>query len=137
MARSLAISEKRLLGWEPTETHVHEYDESGRLVRTVVTRDPEWDDLEREKMQALAQYESGVCECGLHESVAAEDPDLELVPRYCPTCAGIATAMRVVHANDDVAIKELGENPAPDAPRPDDGRHFGLSGKVSTSLPDS
>jgi hypothetical protein len=98
---------------------------------TVVTRDPEWDDVEREKMQALEDYEADVCECGLHKSVADQDPDLEFVYRKCPTCAGIAQQMRAQEAIDEEKVKNLGEHPAPEADRPTDGRHVALRLKLS------
>jgi len=118
------MSEKRLLGWEPTETHTHHYDDEGRLVRTIVTREPEWDDVERAKMLDLADYEATLCGCGLPESVADEDPDLEMVERKCPVCAGLAVNYRIIHAADKEAARSLGREPAPDAPRPEDGRRF-------------
>lgn len=34
------------MGWEPTETVSHEYD-GDRLIRSVVTREPEWDAEQR------------------------------------------------------------------------------------------
>lgn len=118
------------MGWEPTEFHAHEYDDAGRLIRTIVTREPEWDDHERAKMQALTEYEAKVCDCGFHESVADTDPDLELVFRTCPVCAGTAQQMRVIAAQDDKAVEKLGKTPAPEAVRPDDGRHIGLRRKM-------
>lgn len=128
------MSEKRLLGWEPTEVHAHEYDDAGRLVRTVVTRESEWDDLEREKMLALEQYESEICSCGFHVSVADRDPHLETTVRKCPVCAGLAVNARVIAAEDKKQIEALGKSPDPLTPRPDDGRHFGLRAKVSPEL---
>ena len=115
----------------PTETHVHHYDDAGRLVRTVVTREPEWDDVERAKMLALATYEATLCACGLPESVADEDPDLEMVERVCPVCAGLAKNYRIIHAEDAKAIEGLGKSPAPDATRPEDGRRFTFRPKPS------
>ncbi len=118
------MSEKRLLGWEPTETHAHEYDDAGRIVRTTVTREVEWDDVERAKMQGLALYESQICECGLHESIAKTDPDMDIELPVCPTCAGFAQQMRVLNARDDEELKALGQTPAPETPRPTDGRRI-------------
>jgi hypothetical protein len=120
------------LGEEPTETQVHEYDDAGRLVRTVVTREPEWTDLERDKMLALAEYESRICGCGLHESIADQDPDLELEFRVCPICAGLEQAGRQLHADDEKAIEALGKNPPPSAELPADGRHMNLRPKRPT-----
>lgn len=77
-------------------------------------------------MAALVEYEAHICECGLHESVADEDPDLEMPARFCPVCAGIAKNMRIVSAQDEKTVKALGKEPDPAADRPDDGRHFRL-----------
>lgn len=87
---------------------------------TVVVRESEWDDLERDKMLALTQYEAGICDCGLHESVADRDPEIELVTRRCPICAGLAQQMRVMHDKDHRAEERLKDQPG--AVRPADGR---------------
>src|SRR3546814_20181393 len=97
LAYDLKVSDKRLPGWEPTETHVHEYDAKGRLVRTVVTREPEWDHAEVAKMPAFAEYEAGLCACGLHKSIADTDPDLDMPERNCPVCAGLARSWGAYH----------------------------------------
>lgn len=133
LARTLGISEKRLLGWEPTETHVHTYDDAGRMVRTVVTREPEWDDWERTKMLALSEHEASLCECGFPRWLADEDPDLEVTMRTCPVCSGLAVAQRQIAAEDDRATEALGSKPAPDVPRPGDGRVMGLREKPKRS----
>lgn len=96
------------------------------MVRTVVTRDAEWDDLERDKMHALTEYEAEICACGLHRSVADQDPNMATTIRVCPICAGQDQALRVLHAKDDAIVKALGEKPAPSAPLPTDGRTLGL-----------
>lgn len=124
LARALNVSEKRLLGWEPRETHDHEYDDAGLLVRTVVSREAEWDDMERAKMLALADYEADLCACGFPKDVADTDPDLQLKYRTCPVCAGLAQAARQQQASDEEATRSLGKEPAPGAARPADGRHF-------------
>lgn len=126
LARSFGISEKRLLGWEPTEIHEHEYDAAGRLVRTVVTRETEWDDVEREKAQALVEYEAEICDCGLHRSIADTDPDMDMTERTCPSCAALARNRRIMVSNDAKAVELLGPKPLPEAARPDDGRHLKL-----------
>lgn len=38
---------RRFLGWEPAEVTTFEYDGSGRLVRAVTVREPEYSDLDR------------------------------------------------------------------------------------------
>lgn len=96
-----------------------------------MTREIEWDDYEREKMLGLAQFEAKVCECGFHESVADEDPDLELAVRVCPVCSGLARHMRKMAAADDAARKALGAKPDPEARHPGDGRHVRLRPKAA------
>ena len=75
-------------------------------------------------MQALVDYEAHLCACGLPESVADEDPDLELQYRVCPVCAGLAKAGRLQHEQDAEALRLLGDKPPPDADRPEDGRRI-------------
>lgn len=59
-ARTWGISPRRFLGWEPIVTHGHVYD-CGRLVRTVVTTEVEWDEENRNLAMALAMYEADLC----------------------------------------------------------------------------
>jgi hypothetical protein len=95
-----------------------------------VTREPEWDDDERAKLLALAQYESEICDCGFHTTVADSDPALAMKVRVCPVCAGLAQNFRVIRAQDDAAEKQLGQNPPPERERPEDGRHIQLIPKT-------
>src|SRR5690606_3854254 len=57
----VGVSLKRWNGWEPHEVTEYEYDDGGRVVRTVTTREPEWDDESRAYVLALAEYERSVC----------------------------------------------------------------------------
>lgn len=77
-AYNLGISVKRLDGWEPVEVAEHEYDDAGRLIRTVTRREPEWDDEQRAWMDAWLLYRSNIHEaCGhyLPDSTAPEAED--------------------------------------------------------------
>ena len=94
------------------------------MVRTIVTRDVEWDDQQRANMLALAEYEADLCACGLPKHVADTDPHLELKYRVCPVCAGLAKAARMQQKLDEEEVRTLGKEPAPEADRPTDGRHF-------------
>lgn len=95
---------------------------------TLVTRESEWGDGERDKMLALAEYEAGICECGMHQSIADTDPDLDMLARICPVCSGLAKNFRIIADSDEKAMKELHGNkvPPPEAERPEDGRHYSL-----------
>lgn len=127
LARTLGISIKRLLGWEPAERHEH-FDANGVLTGfTVVTREPEWDDAERDRMLALAVYEAGVCTCGYHVSLTSDlDNTFTFEDRKCNVCAGIKRYGRLQSAQDEQADKELGPSPPPHAARAGDGRHTGV-----------
>lgn len=133
----MGISERRLNGWAPTETHEH-YDADGNLTGvTVVTREAEWDDFEQAKMLALVEYERGIHngpgECGFHDSIAKLDPEVAIEHDVCPLCASKAVEDRKQDARDDRLMKRYGDDPKPDIPRPGDGRREFLR---LVSLPD-
>lgn len=125
LALRFRVSEKRILGWEPTERHEH-FDADGNPTGvTIVTREPEWDDHQRRRMQALIAYQAGVHdECGVHQSLA-ESPDFYWTweARRCPVCATTAAHLRAQAEDDEAAMAALGEDPSALAERPDDGRY--------------
>lgn len=121
LARTLGVSPRRLLGWEPEERHEH-YDAEGNLTGyTVVTRESEWGDDDRTRLLALAQYENGLHVCGFHWSLL-EDPTNVFMPehRVCPVCRGSERYERIQGKADEAAMKHAEDNPG--APRPTDGR---------------
>lgn len=59
------MSLKRFHGWEPTRTTTYEYDDDGRLLRSMETVEPEWDEDERAWVTALRLYRDSLCpSCG-------------------------------------------------------------------------
>jgi len=58
-----------LQGWEPEEVTAYEYDSDGRLVRSVTTRESEFDDEQRTLLLAIIDFESGI---GAHGHPYAE-----------------------------------------------------------------
>lgn len=63
-------------GWAPTEVHTPEYDDTGRVVRVVVEREPEFDTEQYELMAALSDYEASLNEYGLpYDEVTSLDAD--------------------------------------------------------------
>lgn len=42
----MGVAPKRLYGWEPAETTTFEYDDDGRLIRSVTRREPEFDEIQ-------------------------------------------------------------------------------------------
>lgn len=90
---------------------------------TVVTRETEWDDRQRDRLLALGLYESGVCECGFHRKVASDTDNLfTFQTETCPVCRGVARMSRMQEREDEEEAKRLGEKPAPSTPRLADGR---------------
>lgn len=115
------MSEKRFLGWEPAEFHEYVFDDDGRQVGVLVTREPEWDNLEADKMLGLAEYEAGVCSCGFHHS--QRDPEKHFYTwdsETCPMCAAAAKRSRDDEAADNKARKDAGDTTP--ASLPSDGR---------------
>lgn len=61
-ARTWGVSPRRFMGWEPQVTYGHVYESgTGKLMRTVVTTEPEWDDETRSLAMAFAMYEADLC----------------------------------------------------------------------------
>lgn len=48
-------------GREPTSTTSYEYDDTGRVVRSVTVREPEWTALDTAELLALQLYRQGLC----------------------------------------------------------------------------
>lgn len=120
------MSDKRFNGWEPTETHVYTYDEAGRVAEVTVTREAEWDDQERDKMRGLAMFEAGVCDCGVHTSLAMDKANVfQMSENHCPVCGYLDMQERVRAARDEKFRKSVGED-SPDKPLPSDGRKISL-----------
>lgn len=91
------------------------------MVRTVVTREAEWDDVERDKMLALAYYEAGICDCGQHRSLARDKTQVfQLEVEKCPLCAELEAQGRVRQKADEAVKKRLKD--FPERARPEDGR---------------
>jgi hypothetical protein len=75
-------------------------------------------------MQALVEYEKGICpRCSIHHSLI-EDPDFYWTfdQRFCASCASAAQHDRAQDAIDRKTIEALGEDRDPLTPLPDDGR---------------
>lgn len=92
-------------GRVPAETTTHEYDENGRLVRSVTTREAEWTDEDRAVAVAWISYRSSICSCG-ESLIATTDPRME--GRYepdgfvqCHKCVGLEQARDPVEKNPD------------------------------------
>lgn len=91
----------------------------------VTETEPEWDDEQRGRLLSLARFEQGVCDCGFHESLTSDLANhFTPVVKVCNVCKGLAPFLRKQDAEDERAVKALGETPDPLAPRPQDGRRM-------------
>lgn len=98
-ARAWGVSWRRFHGWEPARTTVYEYDDAGRLVRSVTTVEPEWDGPERRAAMALLVFESGLCPGCRQPLAETTRPEREFAYKAgqairCHRC----TAMEQAHA---------------------------------------
>ena len=101
------MSPRRFLGWAPQVTTVHEYDDAGRMVRSVTTSEAEWDDDARDAAVALAAYEADLCPGCRQPLAETTDPARE--DRYT---AGLA-----VRCHRCTATERAGEK-YQDSPQP-------------------
>ena len=74
-------------------------------------------------MLALDLYESELCECGFHKSLA-HDPEqwFDPISEKCPVCAGAAVLARRIGAENEREEKALKDKPR--AERDSDGRRW-------------
>lgn len=108
-SRAWGISPKRMLGWEPKRTTVHEHDLSGNLARSTTTTEPEWDEEQRELVFAFLAWEAGLCPGGKHSLDETTKPENE--GRY-----GWEPAVRCHYCTAaDQASKAYEDSPSPNA----------------------
>lgn len=127
MARALGVSERTLLGHVPYERHDHFDADGNQTGYTVVTREPEWDAFELEKMLQLEAFDSEVCAgCGIHPTL-----DGAIEETVCENCRDLAEYDRRrawMHERESKQIDAAygGKAPPPDVPRPGDGLRMTL-----------
>lgn len=67
----------------------------------MTTREPEWTELDRAELLALAEYRADLCPGGCGQSLAESTSHFEVGPEYdsrqtaCRACAELSTARRV------------------------------------------
>lgn len=94
----------------------------------VVTRDPEWDDTWRSKVEGIGQFDEDCCTgCGLHTSVTDDLDRHKLMydDRVCPVCAARDLKNRILEAGDE-RFAEKHPDIAASKPQPADGRQVFL-----------
>jgi hypothetical protein len=117
-----------LWGWEPKRTTTFEYDDAGRVVRSVETTEAEWDPESYALLAALADYEAALCpRCGeplVECRDAGADPNN---PRA--THRYVAKIQGRCHACDALVVKQRAdlEDSADTAPIPrPESLHYGV-----------
>ncbi|MFB4285706.1 hypothetical protein ACBJ59_61340 [Nonomuraea sp. MTCD27] len=102
LARAYQIPRSKLLGREPREVTVFEYDDADRLVRAITVREPEW--LEEDRDWALADLDDQASRCPNGCGMPLEDtthPDNEGAyvadePPRCHACAAVTAKKKAV-----------------------------------------
>lgn len=70
VAERFGVSPRRFEGWEPTETHKHYDADDTYTGKTIVTREPEYDDNTRSRLMALVAWDARCCTtCGNYDSL--------------------------------------------------------------------
>lgn len=86
------MSRSILLGRQRRSVTEYEYDDTGRLVRSVTVHDAEWTEEDRAWAQALRAHESRLCGgCGEHLEEST-DPDVSWeapLPVVCFACRAL------------------------------------------------
>ena len=72
-------------------------------------------------MLGLAEFERGLCSCGIHESLI-EDGHFAIEERVCPVCAAGDRYERITEERDAKWRKSLGDDPPANRKDPADGR---------------
>ena len=96
-ARAWGVSWRRFCGWEPARTTIYEYDDAGRLVRSITRVESEWDDLDRQAALTLAEFEADLCPGCRRPMAETTSPDHEFSYRAghairCHRCTATARA---------------------------------------------
>lgn len=143
-AVDLGVSPKRLHGWEPRSVQ-RGYDRDGQRValadawEIVTEREVEWDDRQRALIEGLAEYDAGICECGLHVSLTDTDEhDSKITLPVCKSCAAVQRYERMlIKVDNDLR----GDDPPAERYDRADGRRIRLTykGKAvkSTTTPEA
>lgn len=98
-----------------------------------MTREPEFDDLERDKLLALGQYEAGLCDCGIHKSISHDKTHVfTLEAEWCPLCQALAVQKRELDNLDSDAFERAGNDRVKRLPS--DGRRTYLRELTTTEI---
>lgn len=102
----------------------------------VAERDPEWDDLQRDRMAGLAIFEKGIHACGYHLSLTSDPANhFKVEQSECLLCANLARFDRVQGEADQRELRQIGGDSAPaGAPRSSDGRVTSVRPKPSPAV---
>lgn len=91
------------------------------------TLEPEWDDTEREKALAYADWQASVGPCGHHHGETADEDKIYQAGEFtCPVCAELERDRRVMAERDEAWLKAKnygdGNPPPAGMALPSDGR---------------
>lgn len=113
------MAPSRLHGREPRQVTTYEYDDTGRLVRSVTVREPEWTERDLAEATALLALEAETCPgCGqpISESTHpdAEDGYEVDLPIRCHACTELDRARAIDRPNPSALSFEIRRTWTPD-----------------------
>lgn len=89
----------------------YEYDEGGRLIRSVTVGEGEWTELDRAEMFALALFRDGIlcpCGCGFMAADTFANEKLGPVPQF--SASRIVCRARLARLEAEAALEEQGKS---------------------------
>jgi YD repeat-containing protein len=112
-AERAGIPSSKLDGREPREVTEYEYDDEGRLTRSVTVREPEWTEQDVAERLALAEYRDSLCSCcGLPKNQVLiherDAPRFVVNKQYCLARKALAEVQRAyMKSNKPTAAEAL------------------------------
>lgn len=105
----MGISPHRFTGWEPSQHTRYLYDDGGRLVESVTTREPEWDDIDQALITTHIDYQNSLCDCGqpLSESLFDKDKEPTNYRGYYLICQSCMAKERAEHKHSKSREKSV------------------------------
>lgn len=90
-------------GREPVQTTDYEYDEDGRLRRSICTSEPRWTEQDRAEVLAYEYYQSLFCPCGCGLKFEDTTSNEEKGPQFRASFITCRARMAVIDQQDEAA----------------------------------
>lgn len=78
----------------------YEYDDAGRLIRSVTTTEPTWTEQDRAEILALDAYRATLCPCGCGHALADTTANEETGPQFSVNYVSCHARMELIDAQN-------------------------------------